>query len=231
MTDGGGALATAAAIIAQTAQFVLKWAGDIILAGILLDTSIDIARKAKDDYESSTDNLIRINECREQMACEIHAHNLGVTIPFQRNAMQTALNIAVPSANYGGLCSFYQNLSIRSLSGARSASDEYSRLFCVKPSVLRRELDYFSGIASVDSSYARARNQERRQELIREIKTDAVLGTHAGTFVSQTPLFGLIEDAASIYAYIQSEAAGSLAGSLALFSYGVTSIGNSFGSR
>jgi len=220
----GGGYSAAAAIAARVAQFLLKWAGDIILAGILLDTGRDIAEKAKDEYRFATDKIVELNQCREELACAIQNHNLTVTLPFQRSVMDTALNAGVPAPNYGGLCAFYQNLAIRSLVGAKNASSEYSSLFCVKPSSLRREVEYYSGISGVDSSYARTRSQERRQELMRESKTRFVQSAHGATFTSPLPSFGLLETATDVYTQMQNNAAGALGGSIAALSRGATQL-------
>ena len=230
MADGGGAAATAAAVIADTAAFIAENAFQLVIAGILLDTGRDIVEKAEEEFEFATDRLVEINECREQMACAIHEHNLSVTLPFQRQAMQTALSLSVPSSNYGGLCAFYHNLAMRSLSGGNAASRSYLNLFCVRPSPLRREIDYFAGISAVDASYARAKNQERREELLREIKVDAVLSAHRGTFSSPLPSFGLLESASNLYSYIQANAAGALGGGVAALTYGATTLTDTFSS-
>jgi len=229
MADGGGAAATAAAVLAQTAVLVAEFALRFGASIALIAVGLDLAEKAKEEFEEATDNLVDLNTIREQMACEIHNRNLSVTIPFQRSAMQTALGIRVPTTDYNGLCSFFHNLGIRQLVAGKEASGQYSEMFNVVPSAARREFDYFTGLSIADSSYARARNQERRTELLREAKVSAVQGTHAGTFNTPTGVFGLIENAAGIYGYIQGQSAGSFAGAASLVSYGGTQLAQSIG--
>lgn len=193
---------------------------DILIAVAFLGLGLILANDAYDEYKEATDNLVALNECREEMACRIHEHRLTVTVPFQKCAMDMALGLVVPSPDYNGLCGFYKSLAWNSLSEAQEAADTYSNMMCVKPSDCRRQLDYFAGLTAVDSAYATARIKERSEETIRQLKVDAVQSVHAATFTNPSGVFGLIESAAGVYGYIQQQAFSNLSGSVSLLSYG-----------
>lgn len=225
---GGDFGAAATAIAAQTAEFIADNLARIAATAAVLALAADLANEAKDDFEEATDSIVDINRRREVLAARIHRHNLKVTLPFQKFAMTTALRMDEMQPDYNGLCSFYQSLSRRQLAGAQVASRNYLSLFCIQESKSRRELDYFSGIASVDSSYSRVKNQERREELMRNIKVDTVQSVHAGTFSGPNGVFGLIDSAAQIYGYIQNQSATQFAGAATLLGSGIASTGTGF---
>ena len=216
----GGGYATAGVITARQVYDAAVLASKVVATLVIINEAKKLAEEAEDDLELATDTLVSINRRREELADTIHKHNLKVTLPFQKFAMRSVLDMDEMNVDYGGLCSYYQQMSRRQLAGARVASSNYMALFCVKESKARRELDYFAGVASVDSAYARVRNQQRREELMRNIKSDAILGVHSGTFTGPSGVFGLIESAAQVYGYIQNQASGQLSGALALVGYG-----------
>ena len=219
-----GGAAVAAAVIARNIFEAALQSLDVAASAALFAGGVSLASKAQRQFRDATDALVDLNACREEMACEIHRRNLTTNLPFQNSAMRIALDIQEPTPNYNGLCSFFHNLQVKRLFGAREAADNYSELFCIKPSFNRREFDYFTGLSSVDASYARVRSQERREELLRESKVSAVQSTHAGTFNSPQGVFGLIENAAGIYGYIQQQAAGSFAGAGSLVAFSGTAL-------
>ena len=216
----GGGYATSASISAESLRQAAVLAAKVVATLVILNEARKLAQEAEDDLEIATDTLVEINTRREELGDIIHKHNLKVTLPFQKFAMRSVLDMDELSVDYGGLCSYYQQMSKRQLAGARVASSEYMAMFCVKESKARRELDYFAGISAVDSSYSRVRNQQRREELMRNIKSDAILSVHAGTFTGPSGVFGLIESAAQVYGYIQNQASGQLSGALSLIGYG-----------
>ena len=216
--------AIAAAISAQTENDNNNRNLEFAYGVAQVAVGVILGEKAYDEYTDATDDLEALNIRRQVMAETIHAHRLGVTIPFQIGAMNTALSIPEYPPDYESLCGFFNDIAMSSRDAARDASSSYSALFCMSPSSCRRALDYSAGLSAVDSTYARGRFDERTEERLRQLRMDTIQSIHSGTFTNPSSVFGLIDSAASVYGYIQEQAFNNLTGATTLLSYGASGL-------
>lgn len=191
---------------------------------LFIGLGVLLADDAHDEYVETTDLLEEVNQRRLDMACILHDHQLAVQHPFQKFVMDEAFNMPVNTPDYGGQCSLFKHAMLDSLHSAESAQSHYLKLFCIDEPECNNELGFFAGLAATDGAYHRTRQQEQRELRNREIKTRVIQQTHAGTFRSPSAIFGLTENAASIFGYIQQAAFSNLNGSLAMFGLGLNGL-------
>lgn len=212
-------------------QIAQKETNNTFLAVVQLIAGIALSIRAYNNYKKARDNIIKIQQCREDIACMIHDHNVNVIAPYQRCVLNAVQGASIGGVSYGGLCNEFGNYGIRSLTAAKLSHREHMASYCLTPSPCVRQLDYYAGTAMVDSSFKVSQRQNREIERRREAKFSALTGAHAATFSTPNNTFQLLNAAESIYVAQFNQATSNLSGGLALAGYGFGSLLNGLSSN